>query len=80
MTNTLPDVVRSDITWVPTFAQGHVFAQLDGAMPNFAKIAKNRSTQAHCQLTTTQAITTVFHSILILELCLRIQMLLQKQE
>jgi len=40
MTNTLPDVVRSDITWVPTFAQGHVFAQLDGVLPNFSKIAK----------------------------------------
>ena len=40
MTNTLPDVVRSDITWVPTFAQGHVFAQLDGKMAGFASISK----------------------------------------
>ena len=40
MTNTLPDVVRSDITWVPTFAQGHVFAQLDSKMPGFAATAK----------------------------------------
>lgn len=40
MTNTLPDVVRSDLPWVPTFAQGKVFAKLDGAMPGFAKLAK----------------------------------------
>lgn len=41
MTNTLPDLVRSDITWVPTFAQGHVFAQLDGVMAGFARTAKS---------------------------------------
>jgi len=40
MTNTLPDVVRSDLPWVPTFAQGHVFAQLDGKMAGFAQLAK----------------------------------------
>ena len=40
MTNTLPDVVRSDLPWVPTFAQGHVFAQLDGAMAGFDQLAK----------------------------------------
>jgi multiple sugar transport system substrate-binding protein len=41
MTNTLPDVVRSDLPWVPTFAQGHVFAQLDGKMAGFDKLAKS---------------------------------------
>jgi multiple sugar transport system substrate-binding protein len=40
MTNTLPDVVRSDLPWVPTFAQGKVFAQLDGKMAGFDKLAK----------------------------------------
>lgn len=31
----LPDLVRSDIGWVPKFAALHVFAQLDGKLPNF---------------------------------------------
>ncbi|MDQ1701715.1 MAG: hypothetical protein QOF57_967 [Frankiaceae bacterium] len=31
----LPDLIRSDITWVPKFASLGVFAQLDGAMTNF---------------------------------------------
>lgn len=36
----LPDLVRSDITWVPKFASLGVFAQLDGSMPNFDALAK----------------------------------------
>jgi multiple sugar transport system substrate-binding protein len=35
----LPDLVRSDITWVPKFASLGVFAQLDGKMPNFAALS-----------------------------------------
>ena len=31
----LPDLVRSDIGWVPKFAALKVFDQLDGTMPNF---------------------------------------------
>jgi multiple sugar transport system substrate-binding protein len=31
----LPDLVRSDIGWVPKFAALKVFAQLDGTLPNF---------------------------------------------
>ncbi|HTZ42314.1 MAG TPA: extracellular solute-binding protein [Jatrophihabitans sp.] len=31
----LPDLVRSDIGWVPKFAALHVFAQLDGKLANF---------------------------------------------
>lgn len=37
---TLPDLVRSDITWVPKFASLGVFAQLDGVMSNFQTLAK----------------------------------------
>ena len=36
----LPDLVRSDITWVPKFASLGVFAQLDGSMPDFDSLAK----------------------------------------
>lgn len=36
----LPDLIRSDITWVPKFASLGVFAQLDGALPNFDGLAK----------------------------------------
>ncbi|HEX4224264.1 MAG TPA: extracellular solute-binding protein [Pseudonocardiaceae bacterium] len=36
----LPDLIRSDITWVPKFASLGVFAQLDGSMPNFDSLAK----------------------------------------
>ena len=36
----LPDLIRSDITWVPKFASLGVFAQLDGALPNFDALAK----------------------------------------
>ncbi|HJP76479.1 MAG TPA: extracellular solute-binding protein [Pseudonocardiaceae bacterium] len=36
----LPDLIRSDITWVPKFASLGVFAQLDGTMPNFDALAK----------------------------------------
>jgi multiple sugar transport system substrate-binding protein len=36
----LPDLVRSDIGWVPKFASLGVFAQLDGKMPNFDTLAK----------------------------------------
>lgn len=36
----LPDLVRSDITWVAKFASLGVFAQLDGKMPNFDTLAK----------------------------------------
>jgi multiple sugar transport system substrate-binding protein len=35
----LPDLVRSDIGWVPKFAALKVFAQLDGSMPNFATLS-----------------------------------------
>jgi len=35
----LPDLVRSDIGWVPKFAALHVFAQLDGKLPNFDKLS-----------------------------------------
>jgi multiple sugar transport system substrate-binding protein len=35
----LPDLVRSDIGWVPKFASLGVFAQLDGKMPNFSTLA-----------------------------------------
>lgn len=40
MTHTLPDVVRSDVAWVPMFAQGGVFEKLDQAMPQFKAFAK----------------------------------------
>jgi multiple sugar transport system substrate-binding protein len=36
----LPDLVRSDIIWVPKFASLGVFAQLDGKMPNFDALAQ----------------------------------------
>lgn len=36
----LPDLVRSDITWVPKFASLGVFAQLDGKMPNFQSLSQ----------------------------------------
>jgi multiple sugar transport system substrate-binding protein len=36
----LPDLIRSDITWVPKFASLGVFAQLDGTMPDFDQLAK----------------------------------------
>ncbi|CAN5559062.1 sugar ABC transporter substrate-binding protein [soil metagenome] len=35
----LPDLVRSDIGWVPKFAALKVFAQLDGSMPDFATLS-----------------------------------------
>lgn len=35
----LPDLVRSDIGWVPKFAALKVYAQLDGTMPGFEKLA-----------------------------------------
>ncbi|MFL6161355.1 MAG: extracellular solute-binding protein [Jatrophihabitantaceae bacterium] len=35
----LPDLVRSDIGWVPKFAALHVFAQLDGKLPGFDKLS-----------------------------------------
>jgi len=35
----LPDLVRSDLTWVPKFASLGVFAPLDTAMPGFAALA-----------------------------------------
>jgi len=35
----LPDLIRSDINWVPKFAALGVFAQLDGKMPDFEKLA-----------------------------------------
>lgn len=35
----LPDLVRSDIGWVPKFAALKVYAQLDGTMPGFDKLA-----------------------------------------
>lgn len=36
----LPDLVRSDIGWVPKFASLGVFAQLDGTMPNFQALSQ----------------------------------------
>ena len=36
----LPDLVRSDIIWVPKFAALGVYAQLDGKMPNFDTLAQ----------------------------------------
>lgn len=36
----LPDLVRSDLTWVPKFASLGVFAQLDGKMSTFDSLAK----------------------------------------
>jgi multiple sugar transport system substrate-binding protein len=39
MTHTLPDVVRTDVAWVPTFAQGGVFQKLDGGMANFKTLS-----------------------------------------
>lgn len=35
----LPDLVRSDISWVPKFASLGVFAQLDGKMSNFQALS-----------------------------------------
>jgi multiple sugar transport system substrate-binding protein len=35
----LPDLVRSDIGWVPKFAALKVFAQLDGKLPNFGALS-----------------------------------------
>src|SRR6478672_734864 len=35
----LPDLVRSDIGWVPKFAALKVFAQLDGKMADFDKLS-----------------------------------------
>jgi multiple sugar transport system substrate-binding protein len=35
----LPDLVRSDIAWVPKFAALKVFAQLDGTLPGFDKLS-----------------------------------------
>jgi multiple sugar transport system substrate-binding protein len=48
----LPDVVRSDIAWTPEFAANGVFAQLDGAMPDFQTLSAqtfpgNLSTNAY---------------------------------
>lgn len=41
LSKTLPDVVRSDVAWVPTFAQGNIFAKLDGkGMSGFEKLSK----------------------------------------
>ena len=50
--NELPDVVRSDIAWTPTFAQSGVFAPLDTSMTDFQSIADqtfpgNLSTNAY---------------------------------
>jgi multiple sugar transport system substrate-binding protein len=36
---TLPDVIRSDIAWVPQYAKLGVFAQLDKVMPDFKSLA-----------------------------------------
>jgi multiple sugar transport system substrate-binding protein len=36
---TLPDVIRSDIAWVPQYAKLGVFAPLDKLMPDFKKVA-----------------------------------------
>lgn len=42
LSKTLPDVVRSDVAWVPTFAQGNIFAKLDGGgMADFDKLSKS---------------------------------------
>jgi multiple sugar transport system substrate-binding protein len=38
---TLPDVIRSDIAWVPQYAKLGVFAPLDKAMPDFKSLAKS---------------------------------------
>lgn len=35
----LPDVVRSDIAWTPTFAANGVFGQLDGSMSDFKTLS-----------------------------------------
>lgn len=35
----LPDLVRSDIAWVPKFASLGVFARLDGTLTNFQRLA-----------------------------------------
>lgn len=35
----LPDLVRSDVTWVPKFASLKVFARLDGSMPGYQALA-----------------------------------------
>src|SRR2546427_3287611 len=37
---TLPDVLRSDIAWVPQYANLGVYAPLDKLMPDFKKLAK----------------------------------------
>jgi multiple sugar transport system substrate-binding protein len=37
---TLPDVIRSDIAWVPQYAKLGVFAPLDRLMPDFKSLAK----------------------------------------
>jgi multiple sugar transport system substrate-binding protein len=37
---TLPDVIRSDIAWVPQYAKLGVFAPLDKLMPDFKKLSK----------------------------------------
>ncbi len=37
---TLPDVIRSDIAWVPQYAKLGVFAPLDESMPDFKSLAK----------------------------------------
>jgi multiple sugar transport system substrate-binding protein len=37
---TLPDVLRSDIAWVPQYAKLGVFARLDTSLPGFKAIAK----------------------------------------
>jgi multiple sugar transport system substrate-binding protein len=37
---TLPDVIRSDIAWVPQYAKLGVFAPLDTNMPDFKSLAK----------------------------------------
>lgn len=39
LTHTLPDVVRTDVAWVPTFAQGGVFEKLDSGLSNFKALA-----------------------------------------
>jgi multiple sugar transport system substrate-binding protein len=38
ITHTLPDVIRTDLAWVPTFAQGGIFQKLDGT-PGFKTLA-----------------------------------------
>ena len=37
---TLPDVIRSDIVWVPQYAKLGVFAPLDELMPDFKQLSK----------------------------------------